>query len=83
MNKRQKSKPFAMNQAEDANDLDPIDLLITDFEKFNDVERSFNQIMDIENEAEKVKLLIDFSRFLSSNGFFMESKVFISLMQSH
>lgn len=62
---------------------DPIELLITDFEKFNDVERTFSQIMDIDNEDSKVKLLIDFSRFLSSNGYFVESKVFVALMQGN
>ena len=85
MNKRSKSRPYGgvQNGNDDAEDLDPIDILINDFEKFNDVERSFSQIMEIENEAEKVKILIDFSRFLTNDGYFIESKVFAALMNEH
>lgn len=62
-------------------ELEPIELLIEDFEKFNDVERSFNQIREIENETERVKILVDFSRYLTGNGYFTESKIFVALIE--
>jgi hypothetical protein len=62
-------------------ELEPIDLLIEDFEKFNDVERSFSQITEIENHKEKISILIDFSRYLTDNGSFTEAKIFAAMIE--
>lgn len=80
--KQPKKETQQFQQKDDGMDeLEPIELLIEDFEKFNDVERSFNQILEIENEIERVKILVDFSRFLTSNGFFTEAKVFAAMIE--
>lgn len=84
MNKKQKKGKVKKEFTEDTvgmEHLEPIELLVEDFEKFHDVERSFNQIAEIENETEKIKILIDFSRYLTDNGFFTEAKVFIALIE--
>jgi Tfp pilus assembly protein PilF len=80
MNKKNKSKQVKRDAQQD-DELEPIELLIEDFEKFNDVERSFNQILEIENEIERVKILVDFSRYLTNNGFFTEAKVFAAMIE--
>jgi len=67
-----------MNNMEE---LEPIDLLVEDFEKFNDVERSFNQILEIDNDDERVNILVDFSRYLTNNGYFAEAKIFVAMIE--
>ena len=70
-------------QDENMEELEPIEILVEDFEKFNDVERSFNQISEVENLTERIKILVDFSRYLTDNGYFIESKIFSQLVEDN
>lgn len=70
-------------QDDNLEELEPLEILVEDFEKFNDVERSFNQISEIDNLTERVKILVDFSRYLTDNGYFTESKIFAQLVEDN
>jgi len=77
-------KQYLRREVEEEEDIiEPIEVLITDFEKFNDVERSFEQIMNIEKEKERLKILVEFSQFLTNNGFFTEAKVFCAMIEDN
>lgn len=79
--KKNKLKKDTSYQPQEMEELEPIEILIEDFEKFNDIERSFEQISEIENETERTKILVDFSRYLTDNGYFTEAKIFASLIE--
>jgi len=83
MNKKKSKTRNRRREIEEEDTIEPIELLITDFEKFNDVERSFNQILEIENETERVKILVEFSQFLTNNGFFPEAKVYCAMIEEN
>ena len=87
MNKKKKTKvakkETVPNEQQNLDELEPIEILIEDFEKFNDVERSFQQIGEIENLGERIKILVDFSRYLTDNGYFTESKILASLIEDN
>lgn len=81
MDRKKGKKKDRVEESAGMDELEPIDLLVEDFEKFNDVERSFNQITEIENDKEKINILIDFSRYLTDNGYFTEAKIFAAMIE--
>lgn len=82
--KRSKAKARQQQHEEPAEmeELETIEVLFEDFEKWNDVERIFSQIDELPEE-EKMKILVDFSRLLTKNGYFTEARVFCSLMEEN
>mmetsp|Transcript_2689 Transcript_2689/g.3147 ORF Transcript_2689/g.3147 Transcript_2689/m.3147 type:complete len:171 (+) Transcript_2689:2-514(+) len=78
--KRKKQKHV---QEEIFDEIDSLEILVTDFEKFSDIERSFEQVLEIENETERTKVLVDFCRFLTNNGNFTEAKIFCAMIEDN
>mmetsp|Transcript_20461 Transcript_20461/g.23621 ORF Transcript_20461/g.23621 Transcript_20461/m.23621 type:complete len:165 (-) Transcript_20461:655-1149(-) len=83
MSKKKKVAKREVQMDPGLEELDPIEILIEDFEKFNDIERSFQQISEIDHLAERIKILVDFSRYLTDSGFFTEAKIFASLIEDN
>lgn len=76
MSKKKGNKKKQQQQVHDDNmeELEFIEILIEEYEKVGDIQVSFGRIEDIENYGEQMKTLIEFSRYLTSNGHFLHAK---------